>query len=70
MTRGVKIFIGVLLILISIWGIALYGAGSHGHFMFRPHMTEDWLIWGTVLISGTLGVILLTKQIRNKTKVK
>ena len=70
MTRGFKTIIGVLLILISIWGIALYGAGSHGHFMFRPHMTEDWIIWGTVLVSGTTGVIMLIKQFRNKTKIK
>ena len=70
MTRGLKTVIGFLLIVISISGIALYGAGSHGHFMFRPRMTEDWIIWGTVLISGTSGLIILVKQFRNNHRRK
>jgi uncharacterized membrane protein HdeD (DUF308 family) len=32
-------------------------AGSHGHFKFRPHMTEDWIIFGTPIV-GILGWVL------------
>jgi hypothetical protein len=43
-------------------------AGSHGHFRFRPHMTEDWFIFGTPLI-GILGLITVTVlRIRNRNK--
>lgn len=41
-------------------------AGSHGHFLFRSHMTEDWLIFGTPLV-GVVGLILVTlNRIRNR----
>lgn len=48
----VRTIITILLIVISIEGIALYDPNNHGHFMFRLHMTEDWIIWGIVLVSG------------------
>lgn len=52
------------MLCIAMFGITLYGAGNHGHFMFRSHMEEDWIIWGTVLISGTTGIMILFKQLR------
>jgi uncharacterized membrane protein len=63
-----------LLILFS--GVTIFGcflliaglAGSHGHFRFRPHMTEDWFIFGTPLL-GFVGLILVTvTMIRNRKK--
>ena len=33
-------------------------AASHGHFRFRPHQTEDWIIFGTPVI-GLLGLIYI-----------
>jgi hypothetical protein len=52
---------GCLLLMIGI-------AGSHGHFRFRPHMTEDWFIFGTPLV-GIVGIILVTiVRIRNRYK--
>lgn len=57
---GVTI-VGCFLIMVGI-------AGSHGHFRFRPHMTEDWFIFGTPLI-GVLGLITVTVlRIRNSNK--
>jgi hypothetical protein len=38
-------------------------AGSHGHFKFRPHMTEDWFIFGTPLI-GIIGLIVVELRIK------
>lgn len=41
-------------------------AGSHGHFRFRPHMTEDWFIFGTPLI-GIIGLVVVTiMRIKNR----
>lgn len=43
-------------------------AGSHGHLLFRPHMTEDWFIFGTPLI-GVIGLVSVTVlRIRNGKK--
>jgi hypothetical protein len=57
---GVTIF-GCFLLMMGV-------AGSHGHFRFRPHMTEDWFIFGTPLI-GVLGLITVTVlRIRNRNK--
>jgi hypothetical protein len=41
-------------------------AGSHGHFRFRPHMLEDWIMFGTPLI-GVIGFVVVTiVRIRNR----
>ena len=53
--------VGCFLLIVGI-------AGSHGHFRFRSHMTEDWLIFGTPLI-GILGLVIVTTlRIRNKNR--
>jgi hypothetical protein len=62
----IKVIIGTLLIFVSIFCVALYGAGSHGHFAFRPWMVEDWIIWGTALITGMIGIVLLTMTYANR----
>jgi uncharacterized ion transporter superfamily protein YfcC len=56
-----KKLIAILLILTSGLAIMFYGVGNHGHFMFRPHMTQDWIIWGIAILTGLPGLYLLTK---------
>lgn len=64
----VRIIVGLFLLFVSIFCVALYGAGSHGHFAFRPWMVEDWLIWGTALITGIAGTTSLIKTYIKSTK--
>jgi uncharacterized membrane protein HdeD (DUF308 family) len=53
--------VGCFLLMVGI-------AGSHGHFKFRPHMTEDWFIFGTLLI-GVIGLVVVTTlRIRDRDK--
>ena len=54
--------IAIVLLVISISAVLFYGVGNHGHFMFRPNMMEDWLIWGIASISGLIGLNKLVKQ--------
>ena len=61
MTRTI-IAIG-LLILCGL-SIMFYMVGNHGRLMFRPHMTEDWVIWGITILSATSGLYLLTKKVK------
>jgi hypothetical protein len=57
---GVAIAGGFLLII----GVA----GSHGHFRFRTHMTEDWFIFGTPLV-GIVGLVLvIIRSVKNRDK--
>jgi len=64
-------FLTALFSLITVAGcfLLLMGmAGSHGHFRFRPHMTEDWVIFGTPLL-GVIGFVVVTIiRIRNRNK--
>jgi hypothetical protein len=55
------IVIGCFLLMIGV-------AGSHGHFRFRPHMAEDWFIFGTPLIGAIGLVVVTTLRIRNRNK--
>jgi uncharacterized membrane protein HdeD (DUF308 family) len=57
----VVLVLGCFLLMVGI-------AGSHGHFRFRPHMTEDWFIFGAPLI-GVVGLVVVTAiRIRNRNK--
>jgi len=58
-----KKILATIFIIISIFLISFDGIGNHGHFMFRPHMTEDWLIWGLIFLTGFIGLrLFFTKE--------
>lgn len=50
-----------LLILAGLT-IMFYMVGSHGRLMFRPHMTEDWVIWSIAVISTATSIFLFAKR--------
>jgi uncharacterized ubiquitin-like protein YukD len=53
----------IVLTALGAFLIVAGAAGSHGHFKFRPHMTEDWFIFGTPLI-GIIGLVVVELRIR------
>lgn len=57
-----RIIVIVGLFVLSGLSIFLYWFGNHGRLMFRPHMTEDWIIWGIALISFFCGIYLIRKH--------
>jgi hypothetical protein len=63
-----KVIGGILLLCLSALAVMFYAVGNHGHLMFRPHMTEDWIIWGIAFIAGASGVYLLTRSISKTTR--
>jgi hypothetical protein len=63
MTRTI---IAIGLLILAGLTIMFYMVGSHGRLMFRPHMTEDWVIWGIAVLSATSGLYLLTKKQNRK----
>lgn len=64
----IKAIAGILLLTLSGLSIMIYLVGSHGHLMFRPHMKEDWIIWGLAFISLVAGLYLLWKGKRKDIK--
>ena len=48
-----------LLLLIGVFTLLIVAVGNHGHWEFRPHMRQDWWLWGTVVMSGLGGALLL-----------
>jgi len=61
-----RIIVTVGLFILSGLSIFLYWFGNHGRLMFRPHMTEDWIIWGTATISFSAGIYLTLKQLNKR----
>jgi hypothetical protein len=61
-----KIFGGIGLLMISALSLMYYMLGMHGRLMFRPHMAEDWVIWGVAVVSAILGLILIIRVVRRK----
>jgi hypothetical protein len=59
MANFARIVLGICSLLLSVYTIFYYMAGNHGHLMFRPHMTEDWIIWGIAVLSAACGIYLL-----------
>ena len=62
-------FIALGCLVIIFWGV-----GSHGNIMFRPHVTEDWVLAILLLISWGIPVFVILHSLyckmvyRNKSK--
>ena len=65
-----KITAAFVLFFIAFMCFIIDLAGMHGHLMFRPHMTEDWIIWGIAAVSFVGGLVLLVKGVKSLTKPK
>ena len=63
MTRTI---IAIGLLILAGLAIMFYMVGSHGRLMFRPHMTEDWVIWGIAVISTATSIFLFVKRPNKK----
>jgi hypothetical protein len=53
-----------VLLFISLFTFCLMFTGSHGHIMFRPHMTEDFVFWSIIVWTGLGGLALLYRDLR------
>ncbi|HRI33973.1 MAG TPA: hypothetical protein PLD02_09465 [Saprospiraceae bacterium] len=53
MTRTI---IAIGLLILAGLSLMFYMVGSHGRLLFRPHMTEDWDIWGIAVISTVTSI--------------
>ena len=54
--------IAIGLLILAGLGLMFYMVGSQGRLMFRPHMTEDWVIWGIAVISTATSIFLFAKR--------
>jgi hypothetical protein len=59
-----RIIIAIILLIISAHLVILYLVGNHGQLMFRPHMKEDWIIWGMALGTFLIAIYLLIRKTR------
>jgi hypothetical protein len=57
-----KRILAIFLILVSIALVLFDGIGNHGQFLFRPHMSQDWIIWGLIILTAFIGLRLLLKR--------
>lgn len=62
----IQIVLSIICLIISLSASGFYVVGNHGHIMFRPHMLEDWIIWGIVLLFGMLGFWLIFNMIKKR----
>ena len=62
----IRTLIAIALLILGGYAIMFYMVGNHGHLMFRPHMLEDWIIWGVAVISVLAGLYLMTSRKRKK----
>lgn len=49
----------LILLVIGILGILL--VGMHGRLMFRPHMLEDWILWGAA-VAASVGAYVMNRR--------
>ena len=49
-----RLGLGLMFLMIGLFGILFYLSGMHGHLTFRPHMLQDWIIWGIVFLKDLL----------------
>ena len=46
-----KLIGSVICLAIFLFMLGVVGGGGHGQIQFRPHKTEDWIIFGGMTIS-------------------
>ena len=56
-----KIAISVILMVGGLYVLIFRIVGMHGHIRFRPHMLEDWIFAGILVICFGIPVLLLIK---------
>jgi hypothetical protein len=61
-----RVITAIGLFILSGFCIFIYWFGMHGRLMFRPHMTEDWIIWGTATVSFLTGIYFTIKKKQRK----
>ena len=61
----IRTLFAIVLLILAGLALMIFIVGSHGHLMFRPHMVEDWLFWGTIIIFSTVGIFLLITKSKN-----
>ncbi|MBK8088529.1 MAG: hypothetical protein IPK31_11585 [Chitinophagaceae bacterium] len=59
-----RLGLGLMFLMIGLFGILFYLSGMHGHLTFRPHMLQDWIIWGIVTVSFIAGFYFILKGIK------
>jgi hypothetical protein len=57
-----RIIIAIGLLILAALSLMFHAVGSHGRLMFRPHMTEDWVIWGVSVVSAATSIFLFLKR--------
>ena len=57
----IRTLVAIGFLILSGLAIMFYMVGSHGRLMFRPHMTEDWVIWGIAVISAATSIFLFAR---------
>jgi len=65
-----KIAAAFVLFFIAFMCFMIYLVGMHGHLIFRPHMTEDLVIWGIATVLFVGGLAQLIKGSKSLTKRK
>jgi hypothetical protein len=59
-----RTLIAIGLLILAGLALMFYMVGSHGRLMFRPHMKEEWIIWGIAIISTLTSIYLFLKRHR------
>jgi hypothetical protein len=57
-----KALIYILFPLLGIFTILFFGVGMHGHFMFRPHMLQDWIFAFIVIICFLVPILYYRRR--------
>ncbi len=63
MKTGMKILGAGVLLSFSFLLHLIHSATNHGDVFFFPSETEDWIMWGIVIITFSLGLYLLLKAV-------
>jgi hypothetical protein len=63
-----KIVFAIVFLMLAGALLLLMMIGGHGKLMFRPHMTEDWIVWGLASIFTAISIFLIGKEVQQRLK--
>ena len=63
---NIKGLLATLFLILALFVVGVWEAGSHGQMRFRPHMFEDWVMAFLIVCSTGLSLFFLKRAIRSR----
>ena len=63
-----KLVVSIVLMIFAFFVYMFWLSGSHGHIRLRPHMAQDWIMAGIILVCFISSILFFVSWFIKKKK--